>query len=120
MNPTSSIRWPSAQQPKVTMAFTAWVSSASASLGHTYSPPPAITRKSIIADVARRRRLSVEDLTGPGRWRDLAWARQEAMWLMKRTGKWSLSQIGGALGGRDHSTVIFGIRRHAERNGLPE
>jgi chromosomal replication initiation ATPase DnaA len=31
----------------------------------------------------------------------------------------SLPQIGRRLGGRDHTTVLHGIRRHCELNGLP-
>ena len=27
--------------------------------------------------------------------------------------------IGSALGGRDHTTILHGVRRHAEREGLP-
>ncbi len=57
------------------------------------------------------------DMIGPGRTRCLAWPRQDAMAAMAAAG-YSLNQIGGFFGGRDHTTVIHGIRRAHARKGL--
>jgi len=69
----------------------------------------------ILADVAASHRLSVRELRGPGRHRYVAWPRQEAMWRLRTTGRYSLPQIGAFLGGRDHTTVIKGIRAYERR-----
>lgn len=74
-----------------------------------------ITAALVIAAVADRHSLTVADLKSTSRVRGIAWPRQEAMWELRQTGLWSLPQIGYFLGGRDHTTVIFGIRRHEER-----
>jgi hypothetical protein len=85
-----------------------------------------LTRAHIIATVARIHGLAPDALKGPERLRSHAWPRQEAMYVMfmqrhPATGqwRWSAAQIGAALGGRDHSTVLWGIRRHCARKGLP-
>jgi chromosomal replication initiation ATPase DnaA len=98
--------------------------------GVTFGAPtddaPPVSKASIIAEVARRRGLTAADLTGTGRWRDVARPRQEAMWLMRQvrradgSRRYSLPEIGRALGYRDHTTVLHGVRAHAKRHGLPE
>lgn len=67
------------------------------------------------AEVAVRHGLTLADLQGPGRGKAVAHPRQEAMWVLKQQGRWSLPQIGQFLGGRDHTTVLYGIRRHEAR-----
>jgi chromosomal replication initiator protein len=37
------------------------------------------------------------------------------MWLLKSMTSLSLPQIGRALGGRDHTTVMHGVRKHESR-----
>ena len=75
--------------------------------------------RAILSDVARLHGFTVADIQGPVRKRKLVWARQEAMWLfhLLERPKPSLTRIGIWLGGRDHTTVIHGIRAHAERMG---
>ena len=51
-------------------------------------------------------RLPVEALTGQSRKREIAQARQIAMYLSKKFTEHSLKAIGGYFGGRDHTTVI--------------
>jgi hypothetical protein len=77
------------------------------------SAPPSM--KAILADVAHRHELTVADLKGPARARWASRPRQEAMWLMKQAGRFSLTQIGSYLGGRDHTAVLHGISMHEER-----
>ena len=78
-----------------------------------------ITISDIIERVAEKHGFSASDLKGRGRRSALNIARQEAMYEAYLSGRWSYAQIGRALGGRDHTTVLFGVRRHAERWGLP-
>jgi chromosomal replication initiation ATPase DnaA len=65
--------------------------------------------------VALRHGITVEDLRGPCRARRVAWPRQELMWRARRETRLSLPQIGERLGGRDHTTVIHGVRAHQAR-----
>lgn len=79
----------------------------------------------VIAEiVAGRHNCSVAELKGQSRERCVAWPRQEAMWLMRQVRtpsgehRFSLPQIGRFLGGRDHTTVLHGVRKHEERRAL--
>ena len=57
--------------------------------------------------VARSYNLSVDRLLSAERTHDVALPRQIAMYLMREVGNISLPQIGEALGGRDHTTVMY-------------
>jgi chromosomal replication initiator protein len=58
--------------------------------------------------VCRYYNVDVELLRGKHRGRDIAWPRQVAMYLMREETSTSLLQIGTALGGRDHTTIMHG------------
>ena len=73
---------------------------------------------SIARDVAERHGLTMRDLRSAGRQKDLVLVRHAAMYEVARLTLLSLPQIGRLFGGRDHTTVIAGIRKHALRNGL--
>jgi chromosomal replication initiator protein len=47
-------------------------------------------------------------LLGRSRAREVALPRQIAMYILRKEAKISLPQIGQALGGRDHTTVMHG------------
>jgi chromosomal replication initiator protein len=63
--------------------------------------------------VARTFNLSVEQLLSPDRSHDVVLPRQIAMYLMRETNV-SLPQIGQALGGRDHTTVMYACKKVAD------
>lgn len=67
-----------------------------------------------IAAFAHDRQISYEEIIGPSRTRDIAWARQDCMRYLKDVLDLSLPRIGGLLK-RDHTTVLHGIRRSRER-----
>lgn len=69
----------------------------------------------IILEVADRHGVSVAALRGVGRRAAFVRARQEAMFLLKTRCALSLNAIGRLIGGRDHSTVFYGIESHARR-----
>lgn len=69
--------------------------------------------------VAFKHGLEIEDLAGPRRFVHLVVARQEMFYEMISRTNLSLCQIANFAGGRDHTTVLHGVRKHAERNGLP-
>jgi len=73
------------------------------------------TMADIIADVSRRTGVPVIEIRGLSRFKSISHARQIFMAEAYATGRFSLPQIGRFLGGRDHTTILSGIRRHAER-----
>lgn len=72
----------------------------------------------IIALVAEAHNITPDDIRGECRKRCFARPRHEAMYLARCAG-WSYPHIARVIGGRDHSTVIHGARKHASLNGLP-
>lgn len=78
-----------------------------------------LTIPQIIEEVAKFYKLSAEVLIGRGRTKDVAAARHMAMYLAREETDASLPQIGEALGGRDHTTVMHGwekISSNIEQN----
>jgi chromosomal replication initiator protein len=73
----------------------------------------AIPLNGVLEATARYYGLSVEDLASRKRTKVIAQARQLAMYLAREETETSLPQIGQALGGRDHSTVVHGCARIA-------
>lgn len=58
-----------------------------------------------------RLRLSPADLEGPVRRRRVAFPRHVAMYLVRELTTFSMARIGERFGGRDHSSVLHGVRR---------
>ncbi len=65
----------------------------------------------VLEVVARHYNVTLEALCGKQRDREIAWPRQVAMLMMREETKANLMQIAAELGGRDHSTVIYGANR---------
>ena len=61
--------------------------------------------------VADRFAISVRDITGKRRHRHVARARHVCMFLARKMTSHSLEEIGGYIGGRDHTTVMHGFQR---------
>ncbi len=71
----------------------------------------ALTAERIIQAVASQYGIPVERLLSRERSREVALPRQVAMYLMREETGASLPQIGEALGGRDHTTVMYGCEK---------
>ena len=69
----------------------------------------------IVQVVAERAHLRPGDLSSKRRHREVAQARQIALLLGRRLTGHSLDALGGMIGGRDHSTVLYSIRQAEER-----
>jgi chromosomal replication initiator protein len=72
---------------------------------------PEITASLIIAQTASYFGLSIDDLCGPSRSRNLVQGRQIAMYLCRELTDLSLPKIGQQFGGRDHTTVMYANNR---------
>jgi chromosomal replication initiator protein len=70
--------------------------------------------RQVLAAVASVFGLSLDDLLGRSRSRDIALPRQVAMYLMREEINSSLPQIGEVLGGRDHTTVMYACEKVAD------
>lgn len=68
----------------------------------------------VLQAVANVYGLSPEELLGRSRSRDVALPRQVAMYLIREEVNASLPQIGEALGGRDHTTVMYACEKVAD------
>lgn len=73
-----------------------------------------ITSEQIINATADYYNFTVEELTSKSRNRTLVTARQIAMYLLRELTEMSLPKIGQALGGRDHTTVMYAERKIRE------
>ena len=71
--------------------------------------------RAILAEVAEDTGVSVDELRGPCLKRRVTRARQEAMFRLYSTGRYSSVHVGRILGGRVHGTVLKGIRSREER-----
>ncbi len=58
--------------------------------------------------------VDTRQMLGRDRSRDIALPRQVAMYLMREEANISLPQIGAALGGRDHTTIMYGCDKIAD------
>lgn len=68
----------------------------------------------IIKACAEHFGVSVKDITNGGRTKQLALARQVAMYLLRAALSLSLKEIGGLFGNKDHTTVMHAIKRVGE------
>ncbi len=73
-----------------------------------------ITVEEIQRKVSDHYNIRLSDLIGPKRVRTFARPRQIAMYLAKQLTSRSLPEIGRRFGGRDHTTVMHGVRRIEE------
>lgn len=74
-----------------------------------------ITPSQVIEVVAKYYNISVPEIVSASRSKELVQPRQVAMYLIRQETDASLPEIGGLLGGRDHTTVIHGVERIKER-----
>ena len=70
-----------------------------------------VTVEEIQRKVAEHFNIRMSDMIGPKRQRSIARPRQVAMYLAKKMTTRSLPDIGRRFGGRDHTTVMHGVRR---------
>ena len=80
----------------------------------TPDKPKEITPQLIIEVVSEHFQISLDQMISKNRSSDIARPRQIAMYLCKTMTDIPLDSIGSLLGGRDHSTIIHGIKKIAD------
>jgi chromosomal replication initiator protein len=73
-----------------------------------------LTIEEIQRKVAEHYNIRLADMVGPKRSRAIARPRQVAMYLSKQLTLRSLPEIGRRFGGRDHTTIMHGVRKIEE------
>jgi len=73
-----------------------------------------VTIEEIQRRVAEHYNVRLSDMIGPKRVRTIARPRQIAMYLSKHMTPRSLPEIGRRFGGRDHTTIMHGVRKIEE------
>ena len=71
--------------------------------------------KDIVREVCANHGFTLQQILGAQRQRRLCSARHEAFYRLSTETTMSLPEIGDAFGGRDHTTVLHGIRKHKAR-----
>ena len=70
-----------------------------------------LTTKKILRTVAEYFSVEMNDLLGKKRVAELVYPRQIVMYLLRHSLNHNYTQIGEELGGKDHSTVIYGFEK---------
>lgn len=76
----------------------------------------AISVASIIRVVSDAYGVTADDIKGKPRTKNISEARQVVMWMARQLTDESYENIGAELGGRDHSTVYYGISTIEKRS----
>ncbi len=80
-------------------------------LGESMMPNGHVpTVQNIIDAVTAYYDVKLSDLLSKRRHKSIAMPRQVAMWLARKFTRYSLEEIGGYFGGRDHTTVMHAIK----------
>jgi len=90
------------------MDYPLTVQTAQKALNDLVTPATKVTLDDILSQVSGFYDVAIDELLSPRRTRNIAVARQVAMYLARDLTEMSLPQIGQALGGRDHTTIMHG------------
>jgi chromosomal replication initiator protein len=71
----------------------------------------SVELKQVMSQVADSFGVTIENLVGPDRRQEIVLPRQIAMYLLREEANYSLPKIGEAMGGRDHTTVMYACQK---------
>ncbi|MBR2013148.1 MAG: chromosomal replication initiator protein DnaA [Clostridia bacterium] len=74
----------------------------------------SITPEMIIENVARYHNVTVEQIKGKKKDAPVVKPRQQAMYLIRELTQLSLPEIGNAMGGKNHTTVLHSVKKVEE------
>lgn len=81
----------------------------------------ATSPETVISAITGTFNISLEELRSNSRRREISWARQVGMYLMRQHTDLSLPRIGEEFGGKDHTTVMYSCEKVAQlRDNDPE
>ncbi len=86
----------------------------------TPDKPKEVTPQLIIEVVADHFQIPIDQMISKKRSKDIAKPRQIAMYLCKNMTDTPFDSIGAILGGRDHSTIIHGVKTITEEYDMDE
>ncbi len=93
---------------------------AMALLGSVKSRPKHITPKQIIERTAKHFHLTIDDMLGPKRDRDIVVPRQIAMYMLRNELHLSFPKIAKELGRKDHTTAIHSVEKIEKEKAFDE
>lgn len=73
-----------------------------------------VSIEDVLSTVANQFGVKVSDLKGSRKTREVSHPRQVAMYLARRLTRSSFPEIGRSFGGKDHSTVVKGVKKVEE------
>lgn len=84
---------------------------ASGLLGSSRSRPKHVSARQIVERCARHFQISIDDLLGPKRDKDIVVPRQIAMYMLRSELHLSFPKIARELGRKDHTTAIHSVEK---------
>jgi chromosomal replication initiator protein len=90
------------------------VESAASALNDLLARPASISIDEVLSTVAAFYGVPLDEILGRGRSKEMVHPRQVVMYLAREELQITLPQIGEVLGGRDHTTVMYGVDKIAD------
>jgi chromosomal replication initiator protein len=91
---------------------------ATSLLGASKSRPKHISPKQIVERTAKHFRVTIEDIMGPKRDKDIVVPRQIAMYMLRSELHLSFPKIARELGRKDHTTAIHSVEKIEKETSL--
>lgn len=91
---------------------------ATSLLGASKTRPKHISARQIVERTARHFQITIDDILGPKRDKDIVVPRQVAMYMLRNELHLSFPKIARELGRKDHTTAIHSIAKIKKESGM--